>query len=145
MADTFSKEKRSDIMRRVKSFNTKPEQIVRKNLHKLGFRFTLHSKRLPGRPDIVLPKYKVVININGCFWHGHVDCKRSVLPKANDQYWKDKIEKNKNRDKSNNQKLNQLGWRVITIFECELKLKNIPDTISRIINEINAPKTNNLN
>src|ERR1700678_1449874 len=119
MADTFSKEKRSDIMRHVKSFNTKPEHVVRRCLHKAGFRFILHKKKLPGTPDIVLPKYKVVVNVNGCFWHGHTNCKRSTLPKANNEYWRDKIERNRIRDELNNKKLYELGWKVITIYECE--------------------------
>ncbi|HTI60391.1 very short patch repair endonuclease [Mucilaginibacter sp.] len=133
MADTFSKEKRSDIMRRVKSFNTKPELALRHRLHKLGFRFTLHQKKLPGTPDIVLPKYRAVINVHGCFWHGHQNCKRSILPESNKEYWLNKIERNTLRDRTNNQKLSSIDWNVITVFECELRASRIEHTIENVI------------
>jgi DNA mismatch endonuclease (patch repair protein) len=133
MTDVFSKKERSKIMRSVKSINTKPEHIVRNRLHKLGFRFTLHQRKLPGTPDIVLPKYKAIINVNGCFWHGHKDCKRSTLPKSNSQYWQNKINRNKQRDELNEKKLNELGWIVIIIYECELKASNIDSTFKKLL------------
>ena len=134
--DSFSKEKRSEIMRSVKSTDTTPEIIVRKYLHKSGFRFSLHKKQLPGSPDIVLRKYQTVINIHGCFWHGHELCKRSTTPKSNGQYWHDKIERNRARDVQNEQKLVALGWKVIVIYECELKIKTIEDTMYKVISKI---------
>jgi DNA mismatch endonuclease (patch repair protein) len=134
--DSFSKEKRSEIMRSVKSTDTTPEIIVRKYLHKSGFRFSLHKKQLPGSPDIVLRKYRTVINIHGCFWHGHELCKRSTIPKSNGQYWHDKIERNRARDVQNEQKLVALGWKVIVIYECELKIKTIEDTMYKVISKI---------
>jgi DNA mismatch endonuclease (patch repair protein) len=140
MADTFSKEKRSEIMRKVHSFNTKPEQLVRKFLHKQGFRYTLHQQKLPGKPDIVLPKYKTVINVNGCFWHGHEECKRADLPSANRDYWTNKIKRNKDRDLKNDQKLDELGWKVISIYECQITSKKLQETMSAVINKILSNK-----
>ena len=103
--DHINKEKRSWNMGRISSKNTKPEIIVRSALHKAGFRFRLHRKDLPGKPDIILPKYKTVIFVHGCFWHAHKGCKRSNLPKSNLQYWTNKLEKNIQRDKKHKGKL----------------------------------------
>lgn len=119
--DVFTKEKRSDIMRAVKGRDTKPEVALRKKLFALGFRYRLNVKDLPGKPDLVFPKHKTVIFVHGCFWHGH-DCKRGARqPKQNAGYWKDKIARNKARDKKNAAELETLGWRVITVWECEIK------------------------
>ena len=105
----------------IRSKNTNPELIIRKTLHQLGFRFRLHRKDLPGRPDIVLTKYKRVIFVNGCFWHGH-NCKRGdSFPKTNKEFWQNKILKNRERDKKTEKLLQEHGWKVITIWECELK------------------------
>ena len=135
MADRFSKETRSRIMSSIKGIDTKPELIVRKFLFKNGFRYRLHVKKLPGKPDIVLPKYQTVIFVNGCFWHGHKSCKDFVLPKTRDKWWKNKIDQNKKRDKKNIKALQKLGWRVLEIFECEINdkyLLNACKSISKI-------------
>lgn len=108
-------------MSRIKGKNTKPEEIVRKYLFSKGFRYRKNDKRLPGTPDIVLPKYKTVIFVNGCFWHGHEGCKYFVWPKDNADFWKEKIESNIMRDIRKNKELVDRGWRVITIWECEIK------------------------
>ena len=108
-------------MSRIKGKNTKPEEIVRKYLFSKGFRYRKNDKRLPGTPDIVLPKYKTVIFVNGCFWHGHEGCKYFVWPKDNADFWKMKIESNIMRDIRKNKELVDSGWRVITIWECEIK------------------------
>ena len=108
-------------MSRIKGKNTKPEEIVRKYLFSKGFRYRKNDKRLPGTPDIVLPKYKTVIFVNGCFWHGHEDCRYFVWPKDNADFWKMKIESNIMRDIRKNKELLDRGWRVITIWECEIK------------------------
>lgn len=123
MADVHSKKIRSYNMSQIKSRNTKPELLVRKYLFSKGYRYKLHDKNLPGKPDIVLPKYKTVIFVHGCFWHGHSACKYFVLPKTKSKWWKDKIEGNKQRDLLIFSKLKKDKWKIITIFECELKLK----------------------
>lgn len=121
--DNVSKKKRSQMMGMIRSKNTNPEKIVRSWLHQKGFRFRLHDSSLPGKPDIVLKKYKTVIFVNGCFWHAHDDpkCKKSHLPKSNIEYWTDKIEKNVQRDKDNIRIIEKLGWQVLVIWECELQ------------------------
>jgi DNA mismatch endonuclease (patch repair protein) len=119
--DVFSPEKRSAVMRAVKSSDTKPEIAVRKALHALGYRYRLNVKTLPGKPDLVFPKHRAVIFVHGCFWHGH-SCKRGKrVPKTNTAYWTEKIARNKARDKKNTAALKKLGWRVITVWECEAK------------------------
>jgi DNA mismatch endonuclease, patch repair protein len=121
MSDIFTQEKRSEIMRRIHSEDTKPEVRVRKYLHKNGFRFRLHIGHLPGKPDIALKKYKMVIFVQGCFWHGH-PCKigsGNRKPKQNHEYWNTKINKNIVRDKENTDKLKKLGWEVLNIWECK--------------------------
>ncbi len=117
--DNHTTEQRHYNMSRITSKNTKPEEIVRKFLFAHGFRYRKNDKRYPGHPDIVLPKYKTVIFINGCFWHMH-DCNEFVLPKSNLDYWLPKLERNKQRDKENIEKIQALGWRVIVVWECEL-------------------------
>jgi len=105
-------------MSRIRGVDTKPEIIVRSILHRAGFRFRLHVKRLPGKPDIVLPKHRTVVFVNGCFWHRH-DCGRFRMPKSNTDYWKDKFDKNAARDKRNAASLRDLGWKVVIVWECE--------------------------
>ena len=117
----MTSEARSRNMAAIKSKNTKPEIAVRKNLHALGYRFRLHRKDLPGKPDIVLPKYKTVIFVNGCFWHQHKGCNYSRLPKTNIDFWKRKLEGNTQRDKLKQSKLKDMGWKVINIWECQTK------------------------
>src|ERR1044072_861926 len=120
MADVFTKQERSSIMRKVLGKHTKPEIIVRKYLSSQKIRYRLHSKKLPGKPDIVIPSKKIAILINGCFWHGHTGCKNSVLPKSNRVYWEEKIGRNKLRDRRNLRALKKEDWRVIVIWECKL-------------------------
>jgi len=118
--DVFSREKRSQIMSRVSGKDTKPELIVRSQLHKLGYRFRLHRKDLPGKPDITLPRHKKVIFVHGCFWHGHTDCRRSKRPAINKKFWDEKLDKNIKRDAENIKKLQKLGWKVLVIWTCEV-------------------------
>ena len=119
-------------MSHIRSKDTKPEQLVRQALWHKGFRYRLHVKDLPGKPDIVLPKYKTAIFVNGCFWHGHKGCKDFVIPKSNTAFWLEKIGKNKNRDEQNITALISAGWKVITIWECELKKPVIEATLSEL-------------
>jgi len=123
MADTVTKEKRSWIMSRVKSKNTKPEKYVRSVLHGMGYRFRLHASVVPGHPDAVLKKYRTAVFVNGCFWHGHDGCKKATTPKTNSDFWKAKVERNKKRDKSNYESILRTGWNVLLIWECELSDK----------------------
>lgn len=119
MADCFTPEKRSAIMRAVKSRDTTPELRVRRALHAMGYRFRLHRKDLPGTPDIVLPRHNLALFVHGCYWHGH-DCKRGDrIPRSNREYWSAKIDRNKKRDQVNYEALQSLGWRISTIWECE--------------------------
>ena len=120
MADNHSKEVRSRNMSRIRSTDNKPEEIVRKFLFSQGFRYRKNDKKLPGKPDIVLPKYRTVIFVNGCFWHKH-DCPRFVWPSSNQDYWRPKIFGNVERDKKNVGQLRSQGWNVIVVWECELK------------------------
>lgn len=124
MPDNHTKEVRSYNMSRIRSKNTKPEEIVRKYLFSRGLRFRKNDKRYPGHPDIVLPKYKTIIFVNGCFWHSHEGCKDFVVPKSNPEYWIPKLERNHQRDIENKIELENQGWNVIIIWECELK-KNV--------------------
>lgn len=121
MSDTMTPEQRSRCMAAVKGKDTKPEIIVRRYLFSKGLRFRIQVRRLPGQPDIVLPKYKTVIFVDGCFWHGHKGCKYFRLPKSNAEYWKKKIENNASRDARTDAELRILGWRVIRVWECDIK------------------------
>jgi len=133
--DRLSREKRSWNMSRIKSKDTKIEIMARKYLFAKGFRYRKNDKRFPGKPDIVLPKYKTVIFINGCFWHMHCGCKYGRLPKSNVDYWKEKLEKNVENDFSHIQQIKNMGWNVIIIWECELK-KDFESTMSSIIEQL---------
>ena len=124
MADHFTPEQRRYCMSRIRGKDTKPEILVRKGLHARGFRFRLQDRKLPGRPDIVLPKWGVAIMVNGCFWHGHKGCRYATRPKANTEFWDAKIARNRHRDEVTSAHLEALGWTVITIWECELKGKD---------------------
>ena len=142
MADNHSKEVRSMNMSHIRSKNSKPEELVRKYLFSKGFRYRKNVRTLSGCPDIVLPKYKAVIFVNGCFWHKH-DCPRFVWPSTNEDYWRSKIMGNVERDKRNIVELQQLGWTVLTVWECELKknvidatLKQLEESLCKIGNEI---------
>lgn len=134
--DVHDKETRSYNMSRIKGKDTKPEEIVRKYLFSQGFRYRKNDKRLPGKPDIVLPKYKTVIFVNGCFWHKHEGCNSFVWPKNNAEFWKEKIESNIVRDKKQYDELQNAGWHVIIVWECELKKKQRMDTLERLVTEI---------
>ncbi|RPI18644.1 MAG: DNA mismatch endonuclease Vsr [Ignavibacteriae bacterium] len=125
MADVHSKETRSYNMSMIRSKNTKPEMLIRSYLHRQGYRFRLHDKKLPGKPDIVLPKYKTVIFVHGCFWHGHKGCKYFVVPKTRTKWWLEKINGNIARDRKVTNDLRKMGWRVISYWECSInKMKN---------------------
>ncbi len=118
--DQLDKKKRSEVMRHIKGKNTKIEIMVRKWLFAFGYRFRVNDKRYPGKPDIVLPKYKTIVFVHGCFWHGH-DCHIGHVPKSNTQYWQPKIQRNKDRDEANMVRLRDMGWAVLVVRECELR------------------------
>ncbi len=134
MADNLTKEQRSKNMSRIRSKNTKPEMIVRKKLHSLGYRYSLHKKELPGKPDLYLKKYHLAIFVHGCFWHQH-GCEKTSKPKSNKSYWIEKLKKNVSKDKNNKKKLLDMGFNVLTIWECEIK-KNIGSIESFLKNEL---------
>tara|TARA_B100000686_G_scaffold260546_2_gene273299 strand:+ start:8052 stop:8465 length:414 start_codon:yes stop_codon:yes gene_type:complete len=134
MTDHLKPAERSWNMSKIKSKNTRPEKVVRSFLHLNGFRFRLHNKNLPGKPDITLKKYNTVIFVNGCFWHHHKNCKRANIPKSNKDYWIPKIEKNKSRDKKNIADLKKNKWKVLVVWECEVKnMEKISKKITRRI------------
>lgn len=136
MSDIFSSEKRSNIMSKISGKNTKPEILIRKFLFSKGFRYRINVKALPGKPDIVLPKYKTVIFVNGCFWHGHT-CKKGRIPSSNTDFWKEKILNNKLRDKKNLDLLTELGWKVIIIWQCEIsKIDNRTKILNKLLEDI---------
>ncbi|WP_333636754.1 very short patch repair endonuclease [Ruminococcus sp.] len=139
--DNHSKEARSYNMSRIRSTNSKPEELVRKFLFANGYRYRKNDKRYPGKPDIVLPKYKTIIFVNGCFWHGHKNCCYFVMPKSNTEYWAKKISRNIERDHYNNDLLTEKGWNVITIWECELKKDKRQSTFENLITSINESLT----
>lgn len=140
MADNHSKEVRSMNMSHIRSTNSKPEEIVRKYLFLQGLRYRKNVKKLPGCPDIVLPKYHTVIFVNGCFWHRH-DCSRFVWPSSNQDYWRPKILRNVERDKKNTEELKALGWNVITVWECELKRAVREENLNLLITKIQQSKS----
>ncbi len=140
MTDTHSKETRSYNMSRIKGKDTKPELVVRKFLFANGFRYRLHAKNLPGKPDIVLPKYKTAIFVNGCFWHGHQNCSYFVLPKTRTEWWMQKITNTQNRDQKAKTELQSLGWRTITIWECELKPKRVEERLNALLSYLLSMK-----
>jgi len=140
-SDIYTREKRSELMARVHSKNTKPELQVRSGLHRQGFRFRLHRKDLPGCPDIILPKYRTLIFIHGCFWHQHPGCKKATIPKNNHDFWLAKLSENAERDKRHISKLQELGWKVIIVWECNIK-KDLDYVINFIVSEINTPSYN---
>lgn len=121
MADVHDKETRSYNMRKIQSKDAKPEMMVRKFLHSNGFRYRLHRNDLPDKPDLVLPKYNTVIIVQGCFWHAHEGCKYFKLPKTRTKWWKEKLFRNRERDEEHILQLEELGWKVIVIWECQLK------------------------
>ncbi|WP_238395684.1 very short patch repair endonuclease [Pontibacter pudoricolor] len=130
-------------MSRIKGKDTKPEMVVRRFLHAKGLRYRLHDKKLPGKPDIVLPKYKTIVNVHGCFWHGHDGCRYYVIPKTRTEWWQQKINRNRELDQQNLSKLIQEGWKVLTIFECELKPKVRADTLDNLLEQIRFENSGN--
>ncbi|OOQ58278.1 very short patch repair endonuclease [Mucilaginibacter pedocola] len=135
MADVHTKETRSYNMSRIRSKDTKPEILVRKFLFSRGYRFRLHEKKLPGKPDIILPKYKAVIFIHGCFWHGHQGCRYFVIPKTRTDWWLSKINRNIENDDKSELALKTAGYKVITVWECDLKKKTL-ETLYAIENSL---------
>lgn len=138
MADNHSKEERSYNMSRIRGQDNKPEELVRKFLFSKGLRYRKNDKRYPGHPDIVLPKYRTVIFINGCFWHMHDGCRYAVMPISNKEYWEPKLRRNKQRDTEVQQELASTGWRVIIIWECQLKKDKREMTLERLYNNIKS-------
>jgi len=142
--DIYSKSKRADLMSKIKGKETKPEILVRKYIFSKGFRYRKNVRKLHGTPDIVLKKYKTIIFIHGCFWHLHQGCKEGRLPRSNGTYWKEKLERNVNRDKRNISVLASLGWKVIVIWECEIRnaaLRN--NRLVKLIDEITGQDIQN--
>jgi len=139
MADVHNKATRSYNMSMIKGKNTKPEMLVRRFLHANGYRYKLHDKKLPGKPDIVLPKYRTVIFVHGCFWHGHANCKYFVIPKTRTQWWTDKINGNRANDEKAVKALRKEGWKVIKIWGCDLISRHQEKTLnnlSKVLNNI---------
>ena len=136
MSDRHTHEQRRYNMQQIKGKNTKPEISLRKLLFAEGFRYRINDRKLPGKPDIVLKKYNTVIFVNGCFWHGHQNCRYFVVPKTRTEFWTDKIKGNKERDHRNISLLKEAGWNVITVWECELKKIMIDDTLNKVKEKI---------
>ena len=136
MSDVHTKEVRSYNMSQIRSKNTKPELLIRKLLFSNGFRFRLHRKDLPGKPDITLNKYKTVVFVHGCFWHGHQGCRYFVVPKSRTEWWLNKINRNKQLDEINAAKLQEMGWKVIQIYECQLKKHDFTQTAQALVDEL---------
>lgn len=142
MADVHNKETRSYNMSRIRSKNTRPELLIRSALFSNGYRYRLHDKRLPGKPDIVLKKYRTVIFVNGCFWHGHKDCKYFVIPKTRTEWWKNKITVNIQNDLEKRTQLINLGWNYIDVFECELKKDKLEYTLTKVYTALKKNQAN---
>jgi DNA mismatch endonuclease (patch repair protein) len=136
MADVHNIETRSYNMSQIKGKNTKPEMLVRKFLFHNGFRYRLHDKTLPGKPDIIITKYKTIVFVNGCFWHGHKGCKYFVIPKTKTEWWLNKIKTTQKKDKQSEIELNVQGWKVIHVWECELKKDNVDSRLSSLKQQI---------
>ena len=132
MTDVHSKETRSYNMSRIKGKDTKPEVLVRKYLFSKGLRFRKNDKRYPGHPDIVLPKYKTIIFVHGCFWHFHENCRYAVMPSSNVDFWKKKLNGNRLRDERNKKALTEMGWNVIVVWECQLKKDKHDQTLENL-------------
>lgn len=130
--ERMSAESRSRIMRGVRSKDTKPEMLVRKALHRAGLRYRLHVRELPGTPDMVFPRHAAIIEVRGCFWHGHV-CQLGRKPRTNEAYWESKLSANRGRDARNDRKLRRLGYRLKVVWECELQPATLPRTIEKLL------------
>lgn len=138
MADIWSPAERSDLMRRIKSKDTKPERIMRSGLHRLGYRFRIHRNDLPGKPDIVLPRYRTVIFVHGCFWHQHTECRRGRLPRTKEGYWSRKLNRNVERDAQHQVTLQALGWSVLVVWECEI-LADVEQVLAAVQSKLREP------
>lgn len=133
--DIWSKQKRSEVMSKIRGKNTKPEMILRSQLFKQGFRFRVHQKDLPGKPDIVLPKYKTIIFVHGCFWHYHKDCREGRIPSTNSKFWKEKLQRNISKGEANIKTLKKEKWKVFVVWECEIE-KQLKRTMRKLTNRI---------
>lgn len=133
--DIWSKQKRSEVMSRIRGKHTKPEMILRSELFRKGFRFRVHQKDLPGKPDIVLPKYRTAIFVHGCFWHYHKDCREGRIPSTNSKFWTEKLQRNINKDEANIKALRKDKWKVQVIWECDIE-KNLEKTMKKLIAKI---------
>jgi DNA mismatch endonuclease (patch repair protein) len=138
MVDTLSTAERSEIMSRVRSKDTRPEMMVRRLVHKAGFRYRLHVSNLPGRPDLVFPKRKKVIFIHGCFWHSHAGCQHARVPKSRTSFWTAKFAANKTRDERNYYALTEAGWKVLVLWECELRDPDLLEKIKDFLKQDNC-------
>lgn len=136
MPDTMTREQRHFCMSRIRGKDTRPEMVVRKWLHSKGFRYSLHSRKLPGCPDIVLRRFHTVIFVNGCFWHGHPGCDKFRMPRSNVGFWEEKIRRNKERDAKEVAELEELGWNVEVVWECELSPKGREVTLQRLVDTL---------
>lgn len=141
MADVHSTKVRSYNMSQIRGKGTKPEELVRKYLFAQGFRYRKNDSQLPGKPDIVLPKYRTIVFVNGCFWHKHEGCKYFVWPKNNAAFWREKILSNVERDQRNYERLQQMGWNIIVVWECELKKELRTETLNKIVKGITRSVT----
>jgi DNA mismatch endonuclease, patch repair protein len=130
--DIWSKQKRSEVMSRIRGKNTKPEMILRSKLFQKGFRFRVHQRDLPGKPDIVLPKYQTAIFVHGCFWHYHKDCREGRIPSTNSKFWKEKLRRNIAKDKANIKELRKDNWNVFVIWECEIE-RHLDQTMRKLL------------
>lgn len=135
MVDTLTTAERSECMRRVRGKNTKPEMIVRRLVHGMGYRYRLHRKDLPGCPDLVFPRYKKILFVHGCFWHSHPGCKRARMPASNQDYWRSKLERSSRRDEANRAALLAAGWGVMIVWECEVKNSDLAERIKLFLSE----------
>ena len=140
MPDPLTLQQRHLCMSHIRSKDTNPELKVRRELWRRGYRYRMNVCSLPGTPDIVLGRYRSVIFVNGCFWHGHGGCRKYTVPKSNVEFWKEKVARNRERDLLNNQRLESIAWGVITVWECELDKAHLPDTIDRVEAELQANK-----
>lgn len=137
MVDILTRQARSQLMARVRQKDTAPELVVRKALHAAGLRYVLHPRDLPGRPDLSFPKYRTVLFVHGCFWHGH-DCRAGRAPSSNTEYWVSKIAQNRSRDSRQKAELEAKGWRVLTLWECETKSADLPSKIRQLISRVRS-------
>jgi DNA mismatch endonuclease, patch repair protein len=138
VTDIVDAETRSRMMAAIRGRNTKPELVVRRFLHRCGLRFRVHSRTLPGRPDIALPKYKAIVNVHGCFWHRHSGCRYAYMPKTRLEFWTEKLRRNVERDGENDARLQNMGWNVLTIWECEVRDESL---LRRLVTAIRSRTT----